>query len=122
MPANEAIIMLAPGFRDEFTHLLVHLFRNLTAYEMLTNFKRYETFLPALEGLPRIPPHVPLSVETAVQYLVLKDGVDAEHLMIQALATLLLIPLAVVYASGDAPVRVCLPPAFAGVPGCRLPY
>ena len=149
---SELAGFLLPLFRDEYASLFIHLFRTLTAFEMLTHAETYERFLPGLEGLATLRAAgnfdvhgqsadaessgedggggsgngadsaregaVP-SMEAVVQALVLRDGVDAEHLMIQALATLLDLPLAVVYTGGAATVRVrsC---AYAALPSCCM--
>ena len=125
LSAGELAASLLPLFRDEHAALFIHLFRTLTAFEMLTHADAYDRFLPGLEGLAAVRDSsffaggngdsdggaggdgVP-SMETVAQALVLRDGVDAEHLMIQALATLLELPLAVVYTGGAATVRVRL--------------
>ena len=95
---------------------IVHLFRCLAAHEMLTHKDAYDHFLPGLEGLQQSTKKssfddtesgVP-DVETVVNTLVLQEGVDAEHPMIQALAALLDVPLAVVYTSGVSVARVRL--------------
>ena len=99
--------------RDEHSGLILWLLRHLAAYELLQRRETYERFLPGLEGLRRLPGGSAegASMEAVVEGLVLRDGVDAEHPMIQALSTLLRVPLAVLYASGDAPVRVRRMPA-----------
>ena len=127
LSAGELAASLLPLFRDEHAALFIHLFRTLTAFEMLTHADTYDRFLPGLDGLAAVRDSsffaggngngdsgggaggdgVP-SMETVAQALVLRDGVDAEHLMIQALATLLELPLAVVYTGGAATVRVRL--------------
>lgn len=85
----------------------MHLVRQLTAYEMLSHEEDYATFLPAIEGWWRtLAPQEELSVPLVVGHLVVADGVDAEHVMIQAVATLLRMCLAVVYADGQANPQV----------------
>lgn len=101
----------------------MHLIRQLTAYEMLAHEEDYATFLPAIEGWWRTSvPQENLSVPLVVGHLVVVDGVEAEHVMIQAVSTLLGMCLAVVYADGQADPQVrfmiILPPSF-GFPHCR---
>lgn len=57
----------------------------------------------------------PPDMEAVVQALVLRNGVDAEHPMMQALCNALRASIGVVYASGNATARVCTPP-FASTP------
>lgn len=113
--AVEIVAAALQYLRDEHSGLVLWLLRALAACELLQRREVYERFLPGLEGLRRLPEGAE-GMEAVVSGLVLQDGVDAEHPMIQALSTLLRVPLAVVYASGDAPVRVrsslyvaCLP-------------
>lgn len=85
----------------------MHLIRQLTAYEMLAHEDHYATFLPAIEGPLRVTvPKQDLTVALVVGNLVVPDGVEAEHVMIQAVATLLGTCLAVVYADGLANPQV----------------
>lgn len=48
-------------------------------------------------------------MDAVVSALVLRNGVDAEHPMMQALCTALRTSIGVVYASGTATARVCAP-------------
>jgi hypothetical protein len=75
---------------------------------MLSRADIYETFLPGLEGIRRLPAAEEVTLDSVVHHLVLADGADAEHPMIQALSSLLRVPLAVVSASVDSAVRVRL--------------
>lgn len=85
----------------------MHLIRQLAAYEMLAHEDQYATFLPAIEGpLRTMVPEEHLTVPLVVGHLVVADGVEAEHVMIQAVATLLGLCLAVVYADGQANPKV----------------
>jgi hypothetical protein len=133
--ADAVAAQLLPAFCDDSAHLYVHLARCLAAHEMLARRDAYERFLPGLEGLEAALAVHPSShpspagnagdggdggaqpagagvgagvptIEGVVDALVLRDGVDAEHPMMQALAALLGVPLAVVYTGGAAKVRV----------------
>lgn len=106
-PAEEIIAQFRPIFCDDSAYLVISLLRHLTAYEMLAHPEHYGTFLPALEGLARVPGPTPPPLAAVVDALVLQEGVDAEHVMMQALSTALQLPLGVVYAAAGTPVRVC---------------
>ena len=90
----------------------MHLVRQFAAYEMLSKPMQYETFLPAIEGLkgpPMLRAGEQLTVPLVVSRLVVVNGMEAEHVMIQALASLLQVSIGVVYADGEAmpQVRSC---------------
>lgn len=83
----------------------MHLIRQLAAYEMLSKHKQYETFLPAIEGLRRSPmlrEDEEITVPLVVSRLVVVNGMEAEHVMIQALSTLTQVSIGVVYCDGEA--------------------
>jgi hypothetical protein len=88
---------------------IMHLIRQLTAFEMLAHEDKYQTFLPALEGLKRGPmlrEGEELTVPLVVNRLVVVNGMEAEHVMMQALSTLLHLNLGIVYAVGNARPQV----------------
>eukprot|EP00892_Ulva_mutabilis_P005539 jgi/Ulvmu1/3357/UM156_0014.1 len=94
-------------FQGVMGNSVMHLIRQLAAYEMLAHEDQYATFLPAIEGpLRTVVPYEQLTVPLVVGRLVVADGVEAEHVMIQAIATLLGLCLAVVYADGQADPKV----------------
>jgi hypothetical protein len=83
----------------------MHLIRQFAAYEMLSKHMQYETFLPAIEGLKRPPMHREgddITVPLVVTRLVVVNGMEAEHVMIQALSSLLQVSIGVVYCDGEA--------------------
>jgi hypothetical protein len=97
--------------QDNDGESIMHLIRQLAAYEMLSQSAQYETFLPAIEGLRRSPmlrEDEVITVPLVVNRLVVVNGMEAEHVMIQALASLLQVSIGVVYADGEAAPQVRL--------------
>lgn len=121
MKQEELVANVLPAFLSpDAEHTFIQLLRSLAAHEMLSHRDAYDRFLPGLEGLERTSlcgghgaaggngaEESAPSIESVVATLVLRNGVDAEHPMMAALAAQLGVPLAVVYASGCATVRVC---------------
>jgi hypothetical protein len=120
--SSEIVEQVLPCLRDEHARVMLHLLRRLTAYEMLKNADTYETFLPGLEGIRGLPAAEGGTLNAAVHHLVLPEGADAEHPMIQALSSLLRAPLAVVSASVDSNVRVCSACCSAAAYLSHLPF
>jgi Peptidase C65 Otubain len=115
---------LEEAFRKPSGDSMVLFVRYLTGLEMVTHPERYATFLPSLDefrGCDGAASTAALDgggsgvggadalccTARAVEQRVIAPGVDAEHVMIQALCTALDVALAVVYAVGEAPARVC---------------
>lgn len=80
---------------------------------MLCHAARYATFLPGLDTFRASgalgggdADADERAVARAVVDSVIAPGVDADHVMIQALSTALRVPLGVVYAVGEAHAQV----------------